>query len=381
MTADLQLERVSTEPAFAELAAEWDDLVRAMPRPSPFLLHGWLLQWWRHFGGGAELAVLVARRDGSLVGGLPLFVRSRHGIRVAEFLGGHESALADLLLAPGEDLATAGELASRLVATPPVCDVADLYGLPSQSRLAAALMASGKPLRLVLRSDAPVLDLTPGWRAVYTAKISAKRRNLHRRRRRQLSELGTVETSVARSRADLAVALERAFRLHELRWQDRPDRSTFATERGRDFHRAALRAVADLDVARIVTLTLDGQPIAFHYYLLLERRMYVHHLAYDPAYARLSPGLVTTYDALEAAAAEGATAVEFLGGPERYKLELADRLEPLFEGLGLTSRARGRALLVARLAALEGRRRLKRSQTLRRLYYNPLVRSLGRAKT
>src|ERR671914_2052301 len=130
----MRVETISSEADFARLADSWDDLVRAMPRPSPFLLHGWLLQWWRHFGGGAELAVLVARRDGSLVGGLPLFVRSRHGIRVAEFLGGHESALADLLLAPGEDPATAGELASSLVATPPVCDVADLYGLPSQSR-------------------------------------------------------------------------------------------------------------------------------------------------------------------------------------------------------------------------------------------------------
>ena len=44
---------------------------------------------------------------------------------------------------------------------------------------------------------------------------------------------------------------------------------------------------------------------------------------------------MNTLDAIEAAAAEGATRVEFLGGAERYKLELADRLEPLYQGLGL----------------------------------------------
>ena len=34
-----------TDPAeFATLRAEWDPLVHAMRRPSPFMLHGWLLE-------------------------------------------------------------------------------------------------------------------------------------------------------------------------------------------------------------------------------------------------------------------------------------------------------------------------------------------------
>ena len=65
------VETVSTIDAFEALAGEWDDLVRAMPRPSPFLLHGWLAEWWRHYGEGAEFAVQVARSDGRLAGALP----------------------------------------------------------------------------------------------------------------------------------------------------------------------------------------------------------------------------------------------------------------------------------------------------------------------
>ena len=34
--------------AFDALAPEWDALVEAAPRPSPFMLHGWLDEWWRH---------------------------------------------------------------------------------------------------------------------------------------------------------------------------------------------------------------------------------------------------------------------------------------------------------------------------------------------
>ncbi len=110
-----------------------------------------------------------------------------------------------------------------------------------------------------------------------------------------------------------------------------------------------------------MTLRLDGRAIAFHYFLALEGCMYVHRLAFDPALSRYSPGLVNTLDTLQIASDEGLTRVEFLGGAERYKLELADRFEPLCHGLGLASGVHGRALHAAELGAIRLRLRLKRS--------------------
>ena len=74
-----------------------------------------------------------------------------------------------------------------------------------------------RDLRLVARSEAPVLDLTPDWETVYREKTSKKRRSLHRRRRRQLSALGRLEISVAHTEAELEAAIEDAFLLHERR--------------------------------------------------------------------------------------------------------------------------------------------------------------------
>jgi CelD/BcsL family acetyltransferase involved in cellulose biosynthesis len=358
----LELDTISRADEFEELAPEWDTLVRAMPRPSPFLLHAWLNMWWRHFGDGAELAVPVARRDGRLVAALPVLVRPHLGLRTARFLGGRQSALADLLLSPGEEPSVGGALAARVSAS---ADLVDLYGLPRSSRVAEAL---GPSLEVVERVEAPVLDLTPGWEAVYQEKTSSKKRSLHRRRRRQLAELGRLEVVVARRLEELGPALEEAFRLHTLRWEGRPDGSGFVTPAGKRFHREVLPPLVDLDVPRIVLLTLDGRAVAFHYYLAFESRMYVHRLAFDPAFARFSPGLVNTLDTIEAAAAEGLTRVEFLGGAERYKIELADGVEPLCHGLGLARNARARAVVSARLGMIRLRLRLKRSPSLHRLY-------------
>lgn len=374
--AELALGTISSEASFAGLADEWDDLVRSRPRPSPYLLHAWLVEWWRHYGDGGELAVHVAHRGDRLVAALPLCLRSRRGLRVLSFVGG-ETALADLLLAEGESSDVATALAERAASGDQ--DFAHLAGLPAGSRLAAAL---GSPrLRLIERAEAPVLDLSRGWETVYRSKLGSKRRNHHHRRRRQLSELGRVEVEIARTAEELGQALEDAFRLHQLRWRGRPDGSGFTSPAGRAFQRAVAQALAPLDVPRIVTLKVDGRPVAFHYYLLFERRMYVHHLAFDPAFGRFSPGVVNTLDAIEYAAAEGATRVEYLGGAERYKLELADHLEPLYHGFGLAGSLRGRAAVAAWVAGIRIRKQLKRSPTLRRFYFEglaPARRLLGR---
>jgi CelD/BcsL family acetyltransferase involved in cellulose biosynthesis len=366
----LTYETISTAEGFAALGDSWDDLVRAMQRPSPHLLHAWLVAWWRYFGEGNELAVQAAYRGGKLVGAVPLCVQQRHGVRVLTFLGADQVALADLLVAKGETAGVCTALVERALAAK--YDYADFHGLSSASRLTKALGPSR--LQLIVRAEAPVLELNGvDWEAYYATRLSSKQRALHRRRIRQLSKLGELETTVARTWEELAPALEEAFQLHALRWEGRPDRSDFGTEAGRQFHREAAEAIAKLDVPRIVTLRLDGRPIAFAYNLALDGTMHCYRLAFDPELYRFSPGLVNRYDSLESAFGEGVTRIEFLGGLERYKVELTDRTEPLHEGLGLADSVAGKAIVSARLNAVRLRRFAKRSPAIRRFYYEGLA--------
>ena len=367
VSSETRIEQVTTPEEFDALATEWDDLVHAMPRPSPFMLHGWLTEWWRHHGEGAQLSVTVAREDGRLVAALPLVVRRRAGLRVASFMGEHAAVLPDLLLAEDADPSLGPQLAWL---APEHCDVVDFHGLPAGSRIAEAFPTR---LSLIERIEAPVLDISAGWDEVYRTKTNSKKRNLHKRRRRQLGELGEVTAITARELPELEPALEEAFRLHAARWNGRPDGSCFATPAGQRFNRSVLRRLAALDVARITLLQLDGRAIAFHYWFALAGCMYVHRLAFDPAVGRFSPGLVNTLDAIEAAGEEGLTRVEFLGGDERYKVELADGFAPLYQAYGGPARIRGRAYTAAQLANIKLRLAAKRSPRLHRLYFEDLA--------
>ena len=355
------VETLQSAEAFESLAGEWDSLVRAMARPSPFLLHGWLVEWWGHYGRAGRLSVTIARRGDRLVGAAPLFLVRRRGIRVARFLGGHESALADLLIAEDEPEATGHLLLDEV--SRQAFDYVDLFGIPQESVLGRLGCVP-----LIERVEAPVLLMPDGWDEVYSAKTSSKKRNLHRRRLRQLGEIGTVEFRVGRTREELEPMLETAFHLHDLRWRGRPDGSTFGTEAGRQFHRAALRRLAPAGFLRILLMTVGDRPAAFHYFFALDRTMVVHRLGFDPELSRYSPGLVATLETLRIAAGEALTRVEFLGGNERYKSELADRQEPLFQAVGLARNPIGAIAARQRLASIQLRLALKRSDRLHRLY-------------
>jgi CelD/BcsL family acetyltransferase involved in cellulose biosynthesis len=370
--AAVRIETISSEAELAELEGSWDELVRAMPRPSPFLLHRWLLEWWRHYGGDNELAVHVAYQGSRLVGALPLYTRRGFGLRTTEFVGGTWALLADVLAASDVDRSVVTSLARHAVDAEH--DFANLFGLTGSSRLVAELPSDS--IRCIERLEAPVLDLTGGWDAVYSAKFSSKARSERGRRRRQLASLGRIDVAVARSRSELGLALDDAFRIYALRWEGRRDPSGFITPTGLRFHRAALLGLAELDVPRVVTIRLDCRAIAYALYVQLEGRAYGLTTGFDPAYGRYGTGNEAKLLSLEAAAEEGMTRAEILGAAAEHKRRLTDRFEPLYQGIGLARTLRGRAAAEGLVRGIQLRRRLKRSEAARRLYYR--VPQLGR---
>ena len=169
----------------------------------------------------------------------------------------------------------------------------------------------------------------------------------------------------------------------KMRWLGIPEGGMidFTTNRGLPFNVDAMARFAQAGIARVLLMKLDRRAIAFQYYLVFERRMFFYRLAFDPDFARWSPGLLTTLAAIEAAAAEGVERVEFLGGDERYKQELADTNDPLYECVGFASSLRGRAAATASVLALGARIHFKGSGLARRIESGTVALRRGRRPT
>jgi CelD/BcsL family acetyltransferase involved in cellulose biosynthesis len=355
-----ELRSVQSEQEFLALEGEWDRLVAALERPTPFLLHAWCAEWLSRRRGRCRLAVEIAVADGRLLAALPFVSERQRGLTVGRFIGGGSTVYADALVAPQAPAGTVPALVERAAQG---LDYASLQNLPERSNLVGAM----RPDRLWLHphQETARWRLEGGWEEAYRARTSSRTRNLHQRRRRQLGRLGRLDVRIARSREELRDALEVARRLHALRWHGRPDRSGFATAAGQEFHRSVLDRLAPTRIPRITTLHLDGRPIAFVYALVVRDTMFVFRLAFDPEFARYSPGMVTSLAAMEDAARDGATTVDFLPGDERYKLELATEVENVYMGVGLPRGMRGRAAMILASASRRTRSRLKDVRAVR----------------
>ena len=311
-----------------------------MPRPSPYLFSAWVIAWLAEQAFASEPYVIVAERGGELVGFAPFALRlpGARAWRRSRARTSRRSATS--CSRPGEPPETARMLLGAL----PGLGHGRARRLRPARPTASCRAAAGSRMRVIERVESPVTEMPDGWEEAYKRHTSSNRRNQDRRRERQLERARQPRDVARHHRRGRARDLPDAFALHHMRWQGRPDGSTFGLPAGQRFQRAALPQLADEGRFAMLTLRLDGRPIAFHCWFVAGSSIYLHRNAFDASLSRYGPGLVALRRSLAAASERGARRVEYLGGAEQFKRDLADRFEPLHQGFGL-ARGAGRSRL------------------------------------
>ena len=64
---------------------------------------------------------------------------------------------------------------------------------------------------------------------------------------------------------------------------------------------------------------------------------------------------------------------ESLGGAERYKVDLSDERDPLYQAIGMATSPVGKAAAALHTHGIETRNRLRESKTLRNFYFEGLA--------
>ena len=294
------IEVIDSDTRLEALGPEWDALWTRCPDATPFQSPRWLLPWWRQFGTGMP-RVAIERRDGQLVGVLPLYVLP--GERKALPIGAGTTDYLDALGDPGPLLPAA---LARLRADP--VDHVDLIEVPPWSKL---------------RWMAP-----PGWRAAWGESSPCPvltlpdlpagiRRKLRMSRHRAERAGGwTVETADA---ATLAACFEALVRLHQARWVAQGEAGVLADPAVQAFWHEAAPALLAAGMLRLQVLRVGRVVAAAIMALLAPGRVFFYLSGFDEAQRFVSPGTLLLGAMLEAATAEGRTEAHFLRGQESYK--------------------------------------------------------------
>lgn len=295
------------------LRPEWDALWRADPRATPFHAPQWLLPWWRHIGQGDLCAIALRDEEGLLVGLAPLYVfTDAQGVRHLFPLGIATTDYLGPLARRGWERAVATACVDTIHALRNRWDVFECPQLRRDAPLLAALRA-----QLVPGEPNPVLALQPAP-AIPRSTLSNLRTS-----RNRAARAGTLHYERAAA-GQVPAYLDALARLHERRWSERGLPGVLADEAVRAAHAEAAPLLHAAGMLRLHGLRLDGELVAVLYALFdpvtgHERRCYYYIAGFEPRHAFFSPGSLLLAHAIDEAAAEGATAFDFLRGAEAYK--------------------------------------------------------------
>jgi hypothetical protein len=287
----------------AEYRSAWHALLEQTAWANFFQSLEWLECYWRHFGGGQKLRVLIVSASGEPVGILPLVVLTEHSrvgrLRVLTYpLHDWGSFYGPIGPNPQETL-NAG--LAYIHHSPRDWDMIELRcsGAASSDReqTGSAMLGTGGQAYKTVWSQTAVIDLPDSWDVYWASRTSKWRCNV-KRRQRGLAESGEVSYLRYRPRGESHGETDPRWDLYEAcedlarrSWQGSSiTGTTISHESIRPFLRDVHAVATRLGAADLGLLLFDGKPLAFLYNYCWRGSVYGLRTGYDPELSQQGVG-------------------------------------------------------------------------------------------
>jgi len=350
---------VTTHRSLAELRAlrpEWGQLYDGSDSRNPYAAPEWIETWFKHFADASALEVLAIRRDDRLVGLAPCYIR-RIGpwVRTVQLAGtgtGHDALteLPGVLAEPAEARPVLRAVVQHWCERHTEWDWLELpigaeQGWFEPEWLTGTAAAGRSVIRHKTTRPAVILPLPEDPDALR----GSLKRNVKESVRRARNRLGKTDlpwTVTAHTTAEqVGAAWPTLARLHAARAgiagpRQHPD-ALGVPERAR-FLAEALPLLAAQGRAEILTLDVDGQPVAAQGVLLAPRASYLAFSGVDPQWWDVSPVTLLHLTAGERGVERGHRELNLSVGPDVAKLRWSEtvRQHPDFVLCGPRRRSR-----------------------------------------
>jgi CelD/BcsL family acetyltransferase involved in cellulose biosynthesis len=335
---------VTTLAELLELEPLWRELDAHASNPSPFRTWEFTIEWLRHFvlpkigGATGRFEVAVAFDEHArAIGAVPMFEERALGIAglglsLQPFGRSHSlEAMTDepaVLLRCGQEEVAARKLtayvAGRIGAGN--WDIATLPGGPHRGEPARRSFSWSGRLDRVERTRtvaAPmVVALPSSWQAFAAGLSKSMRDNVAYYPRRLSREVGAWKLCTARTRGEVASAVEQLVQLHRRRSRSSTGvahRDHIPTETHASFLRAWFARGAERGEVSIHTIEIDGTTIAAQAFLATRDSVSVYYSGYDDRYYRYSPLTIIAAHLIRTAIERGVSRVEFPPGATPWK--------------------------------------------------------------
>jgi len=369
--SSLSVERIGTLKAAEEIQTAWRELYDRSGSCNPYASPDWLIPWARHFVRERELALLTVSRNGTLIGVAPWYVdRTCPLLCHLHLLGsGRRDTLTELpqvLTAPDEVRSVLRAVLGHWSQVPGMWDWLELPMLEEQGWfepewLTGAVGDLGFVQHKLTRPSV-VLSLPSDVSALHEGMKRNLRESTHRARNR-LDRTGrpwAITTHAGEN--DIRKAMAVLAQLHAARADlvgRRHHGDQLALPEQREFLADALGAMAGRGRAEILTLDVEGIPVAAQLVLRAPNATYLGPSGVDPAWWEVSPVTLLQLHAAESAVERGHREFNLSTGPGVAKFRWSERVvqNPEFIVCGPRRRSRSAFTAYRALSAIAGVRR------------------------
>lgn len=326
--SNLVIKKVTDTSEFESLREVWDELLEKSPDRNIYLTWEWLFTWWKHYGAGKQLNILLIQDDNQTIGIVPL-MRSRYKKGLLDFnllenIGTPTSDYGGIILTQKESeamLALIGYLKKEMAS----CDlILRMSQIREDSQFISLLRQLYPTFSNSLICDereiaSPYVLLPATWNE-YFGSFSSKTRNTLRRKWRSLEKEHDIQFKKCNLDDNIADSVHAFSELHQKGWQSRNIKGVFADTKAEEFFLDIASIFSKKGWLNLSFLLVDGDLASAVYGFECDQKFYYTIPAFNPGYSKYSPGNLHIMRLVEYSIGKGLKEFDFLRGDEAYKL-------------------------------------------------------------
>lgn len=353
----LSLVSVSNFDDAARCQAEWDGLV-TRTGSDVYQTYDWCRIWWKYYGRGRRLHILLFFAADELVGLIPAFTEKLWlgpvSIRVARMVGAdHTLTLCNLAISK-ERLKACVSMAKDYFLSQEQCDtflVGPLAGPSADIEQISEIGSEGGPRpALTIGNSCNTYFSLPKDFKEYLANLGKKHRSNYTRNLNQLQKAHAVRFDVVSEASQVGLEFEQFSRLHAEQWAKEGKLGHFGDwPHALEFNREMVNALGGQGKVRFHRILAGDRVVSSQFCYVNGATNYwrLPARASEDEWLRYSFGYMGLIKMLEASIAEGHSIVEGGRGHYDYKLHFGGKEWPLrtVQFLGANSLAPAKIML------------------------------------
>jgi len=319
----LKVKEIDDFSQFVALRDQWNQVLSKSEDNNIFLTWEWLSTWWRHFGKGRKLRILLAQENETIIAAAPLMLSSYSlfglKLRKMEFLGAEHTDYRNFILTrqKKECMRLFMNYLQGLD-----WDFLEFRDIPEIHEPAASLRKlfyKGLLENERVSSTCYYIPLGPSIND-FSKQISGDMRRNLRRRMKRLQENHTIIFERQDDVDSIDQGIKTFVNLHQKKWTSKGREGSFGEDpRFAGFLLDACKLLAEKRWVNLSLMKANDVPISAGLCFEYNKTLYYYHPGYDPAYAKFGVGNLLLLHLIESAIQNRLTMFDFLHGTEPYK--------------------------------------------------------------